>query len=236
MRSEAEVGRVLADLFGAAPPRKVAQVAALLAEVEPRVAGGAREHVLVDVACGKSYVLHALAALARPRARYIGVDRAPQLIDQCRAAAARIGMAATFFTGEIAAAPLPERPDVLVALHACGAATDEAIAAAVRLRVRHALIAPCCHLRPERAFASAMGLPPHGVLRGRLSDALTDARRALQLETAGFEVTAVEFVAATVTPHNLLLRARYVGPTGRAERARDALARLAQLQHVTTPG
>jgi len=77
-----------------------------------------------------------------------------------------------------------------------------------------------------RAAARALGLPAQGLLRGRLSDALTDTRRALRLEAAGYEVVALELVPAAVTPQNLLLRARFVGATTRAERARSALDRL----------
>jgi len=226
MPVEAEVARVLADRFAVVDARKVAQVTALLGELVPLCAGSAREHVLVDVACGKSYVLHALHALARPRARYFGVDRSPALVEQCRAAAQRLGMPAQFCAGAIAEAPLPERPDVLIALHACGGASDQAVERAIALRARHLLLVPCCHERPSRAAARALGLPAQGLLRGRLSDALTDTRRALRLEAAGYEVVALELVPAAVTPQNLLLRARFVGATGRAERARSALDRL----------
>ena len=78
----------------------------------------------------------------------------------------------------------------------------------------------------ERKALTERGFPSHGLLRGRLFDTLTDTRRALELEAAGYEVVALEFVPCAATPQNLLLRARYVGSTNRAEAAREALGRL----------
>jgi methyltransferase family protein len=200
--------------------RKHEQASALAAEIARLARGRAREHVVVDVACGKSALLPALAKLAIPRLRYLGVDRDPRLT----ALAQRNAPAwAAFETAPIARAELPARPDVLCALHACGPATDDAIARAIELRARHALIVPCCHRRPARDALDGLGFPRQAILRGRFHDAMTDARRVLRLEAAGFEVVTVEFVPAGATPHNLLLRARWVGATARAERAKMAL-------------
>ena len=193
------------------------QAFALAAEVARLVRGRAREHVVIDAACGKSALLAALEALSIQRLRYLGVDRNPRLFP------ARPPAWASFVAAPIARAELPARPDVLVALHACGPATDEAIARAIELRTRHALIVPCCHRRPERDALDELGFPRQAILRGRFHDAMTDARRVLRLEAAGFEVTTVEFVPPSATPHNLLLRARWVGATARAERAKMAL-------------
>ena len=237
-RSASEVARALEPVLRPFESRKAAEVAALLGEIEPLCAGSAREHVICDLACGKSYLLHALFALARPRARYFGVDRDERLAERARAAAAQLGMPAEFVAGPIATAPLPERPDLVLALHACGEATDEVLARAAALGARHVLAAPCCHHRPARArrVLDEIGFPRQGVLRGRLADLLTDARRTLSLEAAGYEVVVVEFVPAQVTPQNLLLRARRVGPSRRADAARAALERLARLGPDAPPG
>jgi len=229
MRRSDEVEGLLLRLFRVVDRRKSVEVAALLDLIEPLVSGRARRHVIVDLACGKSYLLHATAALLGPDAQYYGVDRNQNLLEQSRSAAQTLGMTASFLRDAIASAPLPEQPDVVLSLHACGSATDDAVTRAVALRARHLFVVPCCHVRPPRAQLEAFGLPTQGVLRGRISDALTDSRRALRLEADGYEVVANEFVPAAVTPHNLLLRARYVGATGRATRARASLARLSGL-------
>jgi hypothetical protein len=222
-----DVERVLGGAFSFAPARKVVQLAAFLSEIAPLVRGRSREHVLVDVACGKSYLLLALAALVRPRARYIGVDRVPARIEACRAAAAQLGVPIELETCTIAEARLPRRPDVLLGLHACGGGTDQAIERAIQLAARHVLIVPCCHQRGQAALAARL-VPRHGLLRGRLDDALADLSRTLRLEAAGYAVVAKELVPSSVTPHNLLLAARWVGETRRAERARLELGALAR--------
>jgi hypothetical protein len=227
-----DVAHALEPVLGRIDPRKAAQVAALVELVRHQVTGAGRSRMIVDVACGKSYLVHALAALVRPRARYVGIDRDPSRIAHCTTAARKLGLpeaAADFRVGSVDALTLDVRPDVMMALHACGDATDQAIERAIATRARHVFIVPCCHRRPSRSVAIANGLPTHGVLRGRLTDALADSRRALRLETGGFEVVAVEFVTSAVTPHNLLLRGRFVGVTARIDRAHAALERLAQL-------
>jgi short-subunit dehydrogenase involved in D-alanine esterification of teichoic acids len=55
---------------------------------------------------------------------------------------------------------------------------------------------------------------------------MVDAERTLRLEAAGYETEVVELVPPTVTPHNLVWRARRVGEPGRMARAAEALARL----------
>lgn len=193
------------------------QADALAGEIARLVRGRAREHVVVDAACGKSALLAALDERQLSRVRYIGIDRNPRLFPASPPAWA------SFVAAPIARAELPARPDVLVALHACGPATDDAIGRAIELSARHALIVPCCHRRPPRHALDEIGFPRQSVLRGRFHDAMTDARRVLRLEAAGFEVITTEFVTASATPHNLLLRARWVGATARAERAKMAL-------------
>jgi len=211
--------------------RKAAEVAALCGRVAARLgaagrgAAGGRKRVrartIVDLACGQGYAGIAIARLLGARARLVGVEREPVRVERCRAIAARLGLDARFEAGDVAQVELPDGPDVVLALHACGGATDAAIARAVELRATFVLIAPCCH--PRRTAAPPPGFPPHGVLRRRWDVLATDARRVLVLEAAGYDVTVAELVAPTVSPDNLLLDARWVGPSRRAERAREAL-------------
>jgi hypothetical protein len=108
-------------------------------------------------------------------------------------------------------------PDVVLALHACDTATDEALARAVGWGARWILAAPCCHhdvaaqLRREPAPAPYEALTRHGILRERFADVLTDALRAALLRLRGYRVEVVEFVDSKHTPRNLLLRARRTG-------------------------
>jgi hypothetical protein len=134
-----------------------------------------------------------------------------------------------FVAGTIAdtdvAWPSNAGPDVVLALHACDTATDEALARAVRWRARWVLAAPCCHhdiaaqLRREAAPPPYELLTRHGILRERFADVLTDSLRAALLRLHGYRVDVVEFVESRHTPRNLLLRATRTGAAPTPERS-----------------
>ena len=126
----------------------------------------------------------------------------------------------------------PAEPSIVTALHACGPAADAIIDRAVATRARELLLVPCCTSRGvdaavrAEASAASFGIPRHAPVRRRFIQAMVDAERTWRLEAAGYETEVVEFVGATVTPHNLLWRARRVGEPTRMAAAREALARL----------
>ena len=77
--------------------------------------------------------------------------------------------------------PIDPVPQVVVALHACDTATDDALARAVRWQAPVVLAAPCCHHDLQAQVARGSVPSPyavvtrHGLLRERLVDVLTDA-------------------------------------------------------------
>ena len=92
---------------------------------------------------------------------------------------------------------------------------------------------PCCHSEhvarwaQARAWAQRILLPSHGEVEVKLIREWLDTERMLRLESAVCETTAVALVPPTVTPHNVLLRARRLRePKRRAEAARRHLAWL----------
>jgi hypothetical protein len=114
-----------------------------------------------------------------------------------------------------------EPVDLLISLHACDTATDEAIAAGVRLGAEAIVVAPCCHheLAAQIASRPPDALLRHGLLLGRQADLVTDALRAAALETVGYRVDVIEFVSAEHTAKNLMLRAERDPSPGRTRRA-----------------
>ena len=108
---------------------------------------------------------------------------------------------------------------MVLALHACDTATDEALARAVEWESPLVLAAPCCHhdiaaqLRRNPTPAPYALLTRHGILRERFADTLTDALRAALLRVLGYRVDVVEFVESQHTPRNTLLRAVRTGGT-----------------------
>ncbi len=185
----------------------------------------------VDLGCGNAYLTFAahrwLSAQAGEREkelRTVGVDVREDVLDNSRRAAGEAGLAGLGFArGSIAEAepfPAGERPDVVLALHACDTATDEALARAVRWGAPLVLAAPCCHRDVQRQIVAAGERGPvvrHAILRERFADVLTDALRALVLQLLGYRVEVVEFIDSAHTPRNAMLRAVRTGAAPRAE-------------------
>jgi hypothetical protein len=244
-----EVERLLHALYVAAEDatlrqedrRKAVQVAALLVEIEGAIARVSRTVplLLLDAAAGKSYVGLLAARLlldgsGRP-ASVVTLERDPARVEASRLAATRlaVGVPVECRLGDVAAPEAwPAHPAIVVALHACGPAADAVIDGTIATRARQLLLVPCCTGRSVSAAARAvdgaqrLGIPRQAPVRRRFVQAFVDAARTWRLEAAGYETEVAELVAPTVTPHNLVWRARLVGEPGRMARARDALARL----------
>lgn len=231
--------------------RKAVEVAALLDEVALAVRRAAvgRPLRLVDAAAGKGYVGLFAAELVlagrKPAATVVCLEREPQRAGTAEAAG-RGGLradaaAVTWRVGDVGDRALwPARPDVVTALHACGPASDAVIEAAIAAEARTVLLVPCCTgdavLARARAagVAESLGVPARGPLRQRLTETLVSAARTLRFEAAGWQTEVVELVAPTVTPYNLLWRARRVGEPGRMRAAAASLQRLEAL--LADPG
>ncbi len=221
--------------------KKALEVSAILDEIERAARRFSRRAplVLVDAAAGKSYVgLLAARLVFEPMgvaASVITIERDAERAAIARAAVAQLD---TSIPIECRAAEVddaeawPADPSIVTALHACGPAADAIIDRVVAIRARELLLVPCCTstgvaaaVRAEAAAVS-IGIPRHAPVRRRFIQAMVDAERTWRLEAAGYETEVVEFVGATVTPHNLLWRARRVGEPTRMSAAREALARL----------
>ena len=206
--------------------RQVNALAALLAPAFAEVAARATPVRILDAGCGRSYLsfllAHCFTHVWRHPVDILGVDRNARLIDRCRERYAMTGLpgVARFQTAALGELRLDARPDVLVALHACDTATDDAIALGVGAEVGFIAVAPCCQAELARrwgelAETGAQGAfapiwrSPH--LRRELGASVTDAMRALLLASRGYQVTAMEFVGAEHTPKNTLLRAHLRG-------------------------
>jgi SAM-dependent methyltransferase len=179
---------------------------------------------VIDAGCGKAYMSLALVAYGREvgtRVELVGLDTNPQVIETVRAIADELGYDEARFEATAIDAYESDQPiDLLVSLHACDTATDEAIAAGVRLDAEAIVVAPCCHHELAAQIAGQKdALLRHGLLLGRQADLVTDALRAAALETLGYRVDVIEFVSTEHTAKNLMLRAERAPSASRAERA-----------------
>ncbi len=201
----------------------------LLADAESRFSQEPGR-VLVDMGCGKGYLTFAAAEHLRRRAdgpwQVRGIEQRPELVSVCRAAALATGMSGLeFIEGSIASAEV-RRADVLVALHACDTATDEALARGVQLGAALILVAPCCHqeIRPQLVAPPVLERTwRHGIFRERQAEFVTDALRAELLEWAGYHTQVFEFISPEHTGKNLMIsavRCRDAGDASAAVAAR----------------
>jgi hypothetical protein len=221
--------------------RKALELAAMIEEVERAIARFSRRAplLLVDAASGKSYVGLLSAKLildpSARRAAVVSIERDPQRVAMSSRAAERLN---TRIPIECRASAVedhsawPPKPSIVTALHACGPAADAIIDRAIASRARTLLLVPCCTSNAvaastqAHAQADALSIPRHAPVRRRFIQAFVDAERTLRLEAAGYETEVVEFVAPTVTPHNLLWRARLVGESRRMATAKSAWEKL----------
>ena len=189
---------------------------------------------VVDLGCGNAYLTFAahryLTHVRGLPVHTTGVDVKTQSREHNTEVARSLGVEGqmSFVQGDIGSAELDERPDVVLALHACDTATDDALARAVTWDAPLVLAAPCCHhdvaaqLRRTPTPAPYSLLTRSGILRERFADTLTDALRAAVLRLLGYRVEVIDFVDSKHTPRNTLLRAVRTGSPGSPE-LRDEL-------------
>lgn len=173
---------------------------------------------VVDAGAGKGYLTFALAALLGERAVVHGIEGRPELAALCNRVAGEQGLAPrlTFSAGTIADT-LPENCDILIALHACDTATDDALARGIAAGARLIVVAPCCQkeLRPQLTAPSILAdALRHGIFQERQAEFVTDALRAQLLEWAGYRTKVFEFISTEHTAKNLMIAAIKSRPAG----------------------
>jgi len=177
---------------------------------------------VVDLGCGNAYLTMAahryLVQNVDPNTRTLGVDIRPEMAARNLGLAEQLGLSGLSFLAasiEEAATTIGTTTpiDIVLALHACDTATDDALALAVRWQARGLLAAPCCHHDLQRQLTQSSGALPfaaltrHSILRERFADVLTDSVRADLLRLLGYRVDVVEFIDSKHTPRNALIRA-----------------------------
>jgi Methyltransferase domain len=191
---------------------------------------------VVDLGCGNAYLTFVterfLSHVRGLPVHLTGIDQREQSRTHNEKIAGELGVDATFVASSIGDASLVFRPDVVLALHACDTATDDALARAVTWEVPLVLAAPCCHhdiaaqLRKQPTPAPYAMLTRHGILRERFADTLTDGLRASLLRREGYRVDVMQFVGSQHTPRNTLLRGVRISSLisgGSAQREYDEL-------------
>ncbi len=191
--------------------QKFAEVLSHLLDEAGLPAPGAAPLEIVDMGSGKGYLTFAVAALLGDRAKIRGVEARPELVSLCNKVAAEQGLfgGLSFSAGSIADASLTGC-DVLIALHACDTATDDALARGIGAGARLLVVSPCCQkeLRKQIKAPPVLAEPMrHGIFQERQSEFVTDALRALLLEWSGYRTKVFEFISTEHTARNLMISA-----------------------------
>ena len=184
-----------------------------------------------DMGCGKGYLTFATSELLGERGDVCGVEARADLVDFCSSVAIEQGFAGrlSFRRGSIADTAV-DSADILIALHACDTATDDALAKGVAAGAGLLVVAPCCQKEIRPQLVSPPVLEPalrHGIFEERHAEFVTDALRAQLLEWAGYRTRVIEFISTEHTAKNVMImavRARAPGDQSIAGRIRDFAA------------
>ncbi|WP_255079160.1 SAM-dependent methyltransferase [Lacihabitans sp. CCS-44] len=173
---------------------------------------------VIDMGSGKGYLTFAmydyLTRILAKNATVKGIEYRQDMVDLCNNLAQKADFdGLSFVQGTIENADTSGN-NVLIALHACDTATDEAIFKGIKANAKIIMVAPCCHKQIRKQINPAGELKlltKFGILEERLSESLTDLIRALILEAYGYQTKVFEFINSEHTPKNLMISAVFKG-------------------------
>lgn len=247
-------GKIRASMRG-----KYDQVNEFLKAVKETVRPTDGAFTVVDCGCGKAYLTISLyfyltEVLKFPNVKVVGIDRRRDVIAAARKMSEQLDVAdkVVFVEADLgslesigpfvstredfshsntrASEHANNSVDMVVSLHACDTATDEALAKGVEWKARYILSALCCQHELQKTLdnrGAFSGLMRQSILRERLCDILTDSFRAMILRILGFKVQVIEFVSSEATSRNIMLKCEYgvkpgqPGPIGEYLNLRD---------------
>lgn len=180
---------------------------------------------IADMGAGKGYLTFALHELLTQRLNLDvdikGVEIRPDLVLKINEIIKSSGLKGLEFVESSIEAYHPEKLDVLIALHACNTATDDAIASGIKAGAKLIVCAPCCHkqIRQEMERSGRVdAITRYGIFLERQAVMITDTIRALILEYYGYKTQVMEFIEMEHTPKNVLLVGRKINKeTNRAQ-------------------
>lgn len=200
-----------------------------------------RSLTIVDMGCGKGYLTFAAYDYFKNtlglNVTVSGIDIKSELVDLCNGIAKACDFdGLSFVIGKIDDFDIG-MVDILIALHACNTATDDALFKGVAAKASLILAAPCCHqeIRPQiKPPPMLKDVLKHGVMLERCAEFLTDGLRSLLLERSGYSTKLFEFVSTDHTPKNNMLAATRLGQPRSPEqfqRQIDEIKELYGIQH-----
>ncbi|MGL1886068.1 MAG: SAM-dependent methyltransferase [Reichenbachiella sp.] len=166
---------------------------------------------IVDMGSGKGYLTFALYDYLKNKGfdlTVTGIELRADLVAYCNEVATKCGFDQLQFVQQ----PIQEYEnddiDILIALHACDTATDDAIAKGLHAKAKIIVCAPCCHKQVRQQLKGKTTENPilkYGIFKERQYEMVTDTIRALIMEREGYESKVFEFISNEHTRKNVML-------------------------------
>lgn len=177
---------------------------------------------VADMGSGKGYLTFALYdylhSVLKLESEVIGVEYRQDMVDLCNQVAVKSAFDKLNFVQGTIEDYQAEDVNLLIALHACDTATDDAIYKGIKANAELIVVAPCCHKQIRREIEKSKVkndvsfLTKYGIFLERQAEMVTDGVRALILEYFGYKTKVFEFISDAHTPKNVLV----VGMKGKA--------------------
>ena len=182
---------------------------------------------IIDFGCGKSYlsfvIYHYFSEILGKKVRITGLDLKQDVIDKCNTLAKKYGYdGMNFVCCDVNDYTAEEKPDMVIALHACDTATDIAIARAIDWGADYIFAAPCCQKEARKMIKPKnFGIiTDYGIINERFCAMITDTLRAKLIEYSGYSCDITEFIDMEHSPKNLLIRAKKKPSADRYKKAK----------------
>lgn len=170
---------------------------------------------IADMGSGKGYLTFAiydyLHSQAYQQLKVLGVEMRPDLVAFCNQTAQESQFTGLLFEENSIQTAQIASLDILIALHACDTATDDAIIKGIKAGAGAIVVAPCCHKQIRREMErskttnQATFITKYGTFLERQAEMLTDGMRCLILNYFGYKTKVLEFVSVDHTPKNVLI-------------------------------
>ena len=170
---------------------------------------------VVDMGSGKGYLTFALydylTNVLQLNPSVVGVEFRPDMVELCNNIAQKTGFSDLQFVEGTIEDYDSKNTNILIALHACDTATDDAIYKGITAQADLIVVAPCCHKQIRREMEKNKTsnnldfLTKYGIFLERQAEMVTDGMRAMILEYFGYKTKVFQFISDAHTPKNVLV-------------------------------
>lgn len=193
--------------------KQINQYIEILSSLIKELPSGTIKNV-VDMGSGKGYLTFALYDYLLKQGDSVsitGVEFRKEMVDLCNNIAKNADFDKLNFVEGTIENYNQQNINLLIALHACDTATDDAIFKGIEANAELIVVAPCCHKQIRREIEKhkvkndVSFLTKYGIFLERQAEMVTDGIRALILEYFGYKTKVFEFISDAHTPKNVLV-------------------------------